>query len=597
MTLHYLFGLQKASEEVNTPKTPVFQARRRKSANLIAQMVDEDQLSPELFNLSDLIMASLRSKSQQTITATLHILSAMLRRPHHQSLTTLLKTRSVQASDQKRTVGAHEKEVEKFLSLAEDMTAFQDLETSYEQHVADNRNNLETHACAIKLLGLPANNKNAVALETEKTTFSHKILLLEDPTFKSLVSLMESFFHNDIETNLGLTQVLIDLATCGYMRLEGWLLTSPEFYEYSNHKTPHTPKQLSPEEDSKNLTPEKLQQLKHCRLPPTIPHTSESPIIQVLSRLSKKVSSFRRTIPNFETHLLTCRSIIEPATRNPSPNMTPSRSPSRANTQTHGTPQLKPTSPSSTPAPITISSRIIASNTPTRNASPRGRQDQLPELGTPPSLVSRLTHLQASPSRSPKSQSPSGTASRPFSRSPLRQPNLTPFTPPVPLIPEVLYHRIRVDEGISVNKHKNEQDEDDNDSSESDTSSISPGDEERSPTTVRTNPKNRHLDIPYGGRPKHHKTYSSSSVRSRDDGAANDDEPGDENIDQDSSASINSEEDDSGNGDRNETLTKEEGMVTLGHLLTNVIVLQEFVLEVASVVEIRGALFEEVRYF
>ena len=38
------------------------------------------------------------------------------------------------------------------------------------------------------------------------------------------------------------------------------------------------------------------------------------------------------------------------------------------------------------------------------------------------------------------------------------------------------------------------------------------------------------------------------------------------------------------------------GTVSLGHLCTNVIILQEFALEVAAIVEVRGALFEEVRY-
>ena len=40
-----------------------------------------------------------------------------------------------------------------------------------------------------------------------------------------------------------------------------------------------------------------------------------------------------------------------------------------------------------------------------------------------------------------------------------------------------------------------------------------------------------------------------------------------------------------------------DGSVTLGHLCTNVIVLQEFILELAAVVEVRAGLFGEVDYF
>ena len=40
-----------------------------------------------------------------------------------------------------------------------------------------------------------------------------------------------------------------------------------------------------------------------------------------------------------------------------------------------------------------------------------------------------------------------------------------------------------------------------------------------------------------------------------------------------------------------------DGNITLGHLCTNVIILQEFVLELAAVVETRAGLFGEVAYF
>jgi hypothetical protein len=36
--------------------------------------------------------------------------------------------------------------------------------------------------------------------------------------------------------------------------------------------------------------------------------------------------------------------------------------------------------------------------------------------------------------------------------------------------------------------------------------------------------------------------------------------------------------------------------ITLGHLLTNVIILQEFILEIAALVEVRASLFGEVVY-
>jgi hypothetical protein len=41
---------------------------------------------------------------------------------------------------------------------------------------------------------------------------------------------------------------------------------------------------------------------------------------------------------------------------------------------------------------------------------------------------------------------------------------------------------------------------------------------------------------------------------------------------------------------------EEEKKVSVNHVLTNVIVLQEFLLEVAALVQVRAGLFGEVRY-
>lgn len=680
LTLVYLFGLQQQSKDVKTAKTPTFLARRRKSQTLIAQLAKQDQPTPELFNLSDLIMASLRSKSQQTITATLHILSAMLRRPHHQSLTTLLRTRPVQALDTTRTMGGQEKEVEKFLSIAEGLTAFQDLESSFDRHVTDNRNTLEMHPCTAQLLSLPVSNKNALALESGKKDLRHKLLLPEDPTFKSLVGLLDNFFHNDVETNLGVTQVLVDLASCGYMRLEGWLLTSPSLYEYPNQPPPPPSEDPLFEQRQNELTPEKLYRLKLSRLPPRIAPATSSPIIQCLTQLTKIVDTFRRTIPSFDAHLLTCRSIIEPSPSNASsPNPTPSRSPSRAD-QTDTPRPSRHTAPIHPSTPIPIPSRLNPSNasTPARTGSPRGRQtlsDPTPDLGTPPSLVARLGHLGSSPTRSSPSHSATGTPSKGLSRSPLRREALT-VPSRGPAIPNILRRRVRIttaagrgpsgtysrlDKG-AVDSSEEEFGRDGRDGqgsgSESDTS-VAGGDGATvgTPSKKMTPAKAPHLAV----RTKrgHRKTLSASSVgRGRDMAALNDMESFSDGEEDQGGRSRGGEGEDEGigitsptaphderkgssdgtwvkdrkarrgmsvslpvgadaygrrgGGSRNgatESKTStgrdgeagdsddKEGTVSLGQLCTNVIVLQEFALELAAIVEVRGALFDEVRYF
>ena len=583
VTLQYLFGLQKVADNMMTSTTAISRARSRKSADLLTKLTDEDQPTPELFNLSALIFTSLGSKSQQTITATLHILSAMLRGSHHQSLTSLLRTRPVLTSDKKRTIGAHEKEVEKLLSLAEDLTGFQDLETSYEQHVHDSRNNLETHPCSIQLLNLPVGgNKTSMTLENGKAYFSHKILMLEDATFINLMTLLDNFFKNDIETNLGLTQVLIDLASCGYLRLENWLLSSPSSYTFPNQLGSTLANDQSPQEDntSTTLTADQLRRMKLAKLPPGIASHCVSPVIQSLTRLTKAVSTFRHSITNFESHLMTCRNIVDLPSGQPTPIQTPSRSPSA---------KLEGLS-ANTPNPITISSRIVASNSSTRNVSPRGRQENKPtELGTPPSLVSRLGQLQLSPSRETFPQSSDDTPSR----SPLRAGNQTPARQAVPLIPVALWQRIYIDKHVA--KRSASSSDSEHSDSDSATDSISPGPDELSPVFAQETPlKSKHLAVPTKSRTATGSRRHPLLGRRGRDGSTEKRSTTIESENDNESDSTN-EPETTATGRRTDTIN--DGTVSLGHLLSNVIILQEFTLEIASIVEVRGALFEELDFF
>ena len=594
ITLQYLFGLQKVANDTKTSVTAISRARSRKSANLLTRLTDEDQPTPELFNLSALIFTSLGSKSQQTITATLHILSTMLRGSHHQSLTSLLRTRPVLTSDEKRTTGAHEKEIEQLLSLAEDLTGFQDLESSYEQHIHDSRNNLETHPCTIQLLNLPVGNKTNMILENAKASFSHKILMLEDATFVNLMILLDNFFKNDIETNLGLTQVLIDLASCGYLRLENWVLSSASSYTFPNQPDSTLASDQSLQEDTAiaTLTFDQLRRMKLAKLPPIVPSDHVSPVIQSLTRLTKAVSTFRHSITNFESYLMTCRNIVDLPSRQPTPIQTPSRSPSRLPAP-YGTPPGKfERLSTNTPNPITISPRIVTSNSSTRNVSPRGRQENKhPELGTPPSLISRLDHLQLSPSRRPLPQSLDNTPSR----SPFRADNYASPTQAVPLIPIALWQRIYIDQHAV--KRSTSSSDSEHSNSDSDADSINPGPDELSPVLAQETPlKDKHLAIPIKSRSTTRSRDRPSLGRRGRDGSTSkrstivESENENENDNENTNGTENA-----ATGRRTDIIN--DGTVSLGHLLSNVIILQEFTLEIASIIEVRGALFEELRFF
>ena len=614
LTLQYLFGLQESSNEMDAPRTPIKLARRRKSQNLIARSATEDnQLSPDLFNLSDLIMASLRSRSQQTIAATLLILSAMLRRPHHRSLTTLLKTRSAQPSEQLRSIGGQEKEVDQMLSLAENIIAFQDLETLYEQYLYDNRNMLESHPCSLQFLSLPISSSKNLFKETGKEALSHRILTLEDPTFESLISLLDRFFENDIETNLGLTQVIIDLASCPYMRLEGWLLTSPSAYTFPPSSPSHT---SSTPKDSR------LLEIMLSRRHPTHPLLSSSPLLQTLTRLAQTIDTrFRRMIPSFDSHILSCRSAISPQPLSPYSSIPSSRSPSRSTSQ--------PNIPA-TPVP----SRLRPSDISSRNNTPsRGRQlDTSPHdhSPAPANLVSRLGHLQTdSLSRSPSKRTPlSNTLDTEDSRSPYRGDIRTGLVTPQKLssrplpIPPALQQRVRVSsrtESPSGKKRGSghggeEEEESSEDESESETGKLENGgdsdegesedyEEEgrigRARARKETGVTKNHglFNSSLDGRDSNIRVVSSPDLRLNENTSTEGDQRklGRNNKDRAAGKGSGARGADAVGGTAE--VGDVDGNITLGHLCTNVIILQEFVLELAAVVETRAGLFGEVAYF
>ncbi|MCJ1400935.1 hypothetical protein MMC11_004146 [Xylographa trunciseda] len=510
LILRYLFGIHDVSLDFESSARPTTLARRRKSEGLISHMADRgDNASPDLFNLADLLLGSLKSKNQQTLAATLRLLSVILRKHHPQALAQLLRTRPSRDSDKRRTIDGHEKQIENLLSMAEDIADFQFHEGSYERYLQDSRIHLESHPCSMSLWSIPImdNVQSGASTTKSEVVMKKHTLAAEDPLLCRLLTLMENFFWNDIETNLGLTEVLIDLASCGYTRIEGWFLTDPAEDPSLNEAEPkgETDKILSRHSLFGNTSlpgHELSRQTKNL-----------SPVSSIIDKLVRKVVLFREEIQDFSACLLECRALIgvdegaAPAsistidlrrTLQDMPNILPS--PTRNKGQMESiSERLR-------------SERFLGSDS--RNSSPRGRQL---DHSSNPTLVGRLSHLHVSPSRT-SSQS----SARTYSPSPLRNQSIA-STPPktnffTPRPSGALLRTIQI-AGTTENSRRHTRD-----LSSSEASSI-----------------------------------RSESV-----------EPGTRG-----------------------TVTRE---VTLGHLLTNVVVLQEFILELAALIEIRAGMFEELEF-
>ena len=534
VTLQYLLAIPDKIQEDIKPLRPTTLAQRRKSQTLISNLAQgQEKPMPDLFTLVDLIQTSLQSRNQQTVTATLRLVSVLLRSQHQYAISSIIKNQPIGHDVPFRTMAAHNRDTTILFSLAEDLIDHDDLGEMYETHLQDARVLLEAHCCSARLLALPdAAGADAPSIKELFSLVQPHLIRLDDPLMKSLVSLLENFLANDIGTNLSLTQAFSTLASCGNTRLEFWLLGDP--VQHGDISIPETASDDDLDDsdiedtipiskgDDTDLTSSEvtLKPVKSERPTQELKQTTNvtSPVFAALEDLVQQVERFRRDIREFDTYLTERRHVfrvgedIDKAVANDFP---PSRTSQESARPSHSRVR-------SVPQIGSISKRLMSetsSANASRSSSPRGRQ-----LNDPPSstLAGRLNHLRISPS-----PSPSKPASRTFSPSPLQKDTIpsdsNPSTPPKRAI-----------------------------------TPIGPADALRQNIKLKIRSSSHRNDTP-------DMTSETSSIRSESVTA--------------------------------EFKTAEEiREVTLSHILTNVIILQEFILELAAIVQVRASLFGEVKF-
>lgn len=529
VTLQYLLALPEKREEETAPVRPTTLARRRKSSMLVTNLAQgQEKPMPDLFTLVDFILSSLRSCNQQTVTATLQLISVILSSHHGYATLSLVKAQPLDHSHPTRTIDAHTRDTEILFSIAEDLIEHDDVAESYEAHLQDARTLLESHSCSSRLLALPGTAVGSPRGQLQKTNQPGIVqphqLTADDPFLGSLLCLLGDFLTNDIGTNLRLTQTFSTLASCGKTRLEGWLLGDPVNDEnYIDHSVASG--DASDHDDTITLDNAKSHTVKTTSATefqePRPTDTTAFPVFATLDNLVNQVERFRHNIEEFDLHLAERRHVfkvgedIDKAVANDLPAI-----PKPEERNAGGKPR-ESKSRSRTSGQIGSISERLMSETPSSNASrsssPRGRQ---PSDSTVTPLVGRLNNLRISPSPSP---SPSSSAPRTFLPSPLR-------------------------EGSAISTPAKQT-----------AASTGPVDVLRQRIKIKTSSS---------GGIVHGRDISSetSSIRS---------------------VSITAE---------SKKVEPEIREVLLSHLLTNVIILQEFILELAAIIEVRASLFGEVRF-
>lgn len=409
LILHYLLGLpdiEPASPEATS--NSVSKARKRKSMDLATMMAAkaDDTLDPLLYTLVDLILACLRSPSHQTIHVTLQLVSAILKRHHRYAVVTLIRTENLYGDIPHRTVGAQQQELEYLMSLAGTIGGQDNFDEVYENILKDTTSRLESHPCSLKLT-VPKINVNNHKLPSVPDSLpgaprdvrSHTIRS-DDPLLTTLLDHLELFFLNPVETNLGITETLFDLAICGFMSLEGWLVRHPETYIYDADDAyqPLSPREQGDDPLDKDLEkmleddPEALDKINKCRRRPTWSSSNLPRLLKILQLLTDEVATYRETIPRFHDLLQQRRESFQIADSASTPM--PRRVQPPSSTPGSGTPAWAPssmnTSRSGSPQRVGglegFAQRILKDlndlGTPSRSDSPRGPHLAVP--GGPP---------------------------------------------------------------------------------------------------------------------------------------------------------------------------------------------------------------------
>ncbi|KAJ9616736.1 hypothetical protein H2200_000455 [Cladophialophora chaetospira] len=189
---------------------------RKKSIDHLTALAEvADSPSPNLFNLLDLMVMSLKSRHVETVNACLKLLSVILEHHHDHVLTSLFRVDPATRLPGQRSVKQLNYSLQKLVEYSAAIARNAEMDASYQDALSDGQVMLEQHSC-FRMDNADTDTAEASALSISR----------DCKFFEAILSLLRSFFANDTTTNLNLTQAILDLAACQHMSLHTWLLPS-----------------------------------------------------------------------------------------------------------------------------------------------------------------------------------------------------------------------------------------------------------------------------------------------------------------------------------------------------------------------------------
>jgi Retinoic acid induced 16-like protein/Family of unknown function (DUF5917) len=217
-TLHYLLGHKRGPllEDSSSRRRSRMSLSRRKSLDHLTALAEaQENLSPALFNVRDLIVMSLKSKQSQTTTATLKLLSVILQRHHFHVRTSLFAVGTIPEDAPLWKLSTLNSQMGIFFAYASDIARDVDLNESYENVANDVSFLLGSHNCSLQ----PGETDSGAPLGSKKYSIAQSCVLQ-----KEMSELLRRFFANQTTTNLALTESIISLACCRLISINGWFI-------------------------------------------------------------------------------------------------------------------------------------------------------------------------------------------------------------------------------------------------------------------------------------------------------------------------------------------------------------------------------------
>ncbi|KAI8952305.1 Retinoic acid induced 16-like protein-domain-containing protein [Xylaria longipes] len=564
LILHYLLALPDSDASLRNFSEPaVSAARKRKSMDLASMMASkmESSYSPLLFNLVDLIHSCLKSENSQTVCVTMQLVATILKRHHRYAIVTLLHTEGVDPNISHRTMGAHQQEIDFLMTLAGTVGGQDNFDEVYDNILKDTLTRVEDHPCSLKLVApkVSTHNHKLPAIPDSLPGAPRDVpphtLSPEDPLLHNLLDILEQFFINPVETNLSATETVLDLAVCGYISIEGWLLRHPRTYVFEEDQD--EPTSPLPDPASKAFKElEKLHTISRCRRRPKWQPSNLPRILVVLETLADQVVAFRESIPRFDELMQQRREAFQTADAIvPNPQNAQTGSATGAATVDSSSCGGSRSGSPARPSALGGFQRILSElSTPSRSGSPRGRKEAMRSSGT-------------------------GSAKSGGHRA------TTPTSNPIPVPPKEfpLTHESPSKSGLSRSFSPNSHD--DSGPVASQVAAFAAVDQGILAKRVGL-PKLAVEPIPLD---------FSRNEPSRNERLEHDENKEVEDDIDPTEAQVAADEDEIEENPELQTAPTEKE-ASVSHIITNVIVYQSFLLELTSLIQVRAGLFNEVRF-